>query len=86
MRCLAFNPFAVALLLVVMLGGSASQIRAVRKAEELIQAIQQGVEHMLIVEHLDLTGYPTLPAPGGEWVLFASPRTVISITVRGIQM
>jgi hypothetical protein len=69
-----------------MLGGSASEIRAVRKAQELDQAIQQGVEHIVIVEHLDLTDHPSTPVLGNETVLFAPPGTLKSITVRGIRM
>jgi hypothetical protein len=85
MRRLGCNAFVAGLFLLVLLGCAASELRAVRKAEELDQAIQQGVKHIVIVEHLDLTGYPSRPAANGERVLFAPPGTVKSITVRGTQ-
>jgi hypothetical protein len=78
--------FAVSAMLFVMLGATGSQIRVVRKAAELAQAIDEGAQHIVIVEHLDLRSYPARPAIGGESVLFPVSKDTKSITVRELYM
>jgi hypothetical protein len=71
-----------ALMLFVMMGATSAQVRVVRKVDELAQAIEQGVQHIVIVEHLDLTNHPTAPTIGGGNVLFSPQVSTKSITVR----
>jgi hypothetical protein len=82
MRRFVVRSFAAIGMLFVSCHGTTSQVRVIRKPHELDQAIEQGVQHIVIVEHLDLSAYPSKTIFGGGRVLFAPQVTTKSITVR----